>query len=392
MPREEKPYRVYRGGRQKGKVPTAARRTRTTSRAREADGVSSYRGPGPRPTRKRWTWRRWLVVGLVALVVLFLVWAVASYLSLRNGVKDANKRLPAGSVEALTHQNSLMFSSPSNILLLGTDHANQPGHDTQHSDSIMILRTDPSRRRIVYLSIPRDLRVPVPGIGDTKVNAAMQNGGVPLAIRTLQAYTGLSINHVITVDFSQFKDVIDAVGGITVDVPEEILSKFDCPLKTDSECASWKGWHFVKGPQHMDGRRALIYSRVRKNSLNPADSDVSRTERQQQVLQATLRKMTGLSTLARLPFDGGSLVKPLATDLSTFQFMQLAWAYKRGHALHCRLGGTPETLPDGESVIVSEGDDKEYVIQTVLGKTAPLPPRPGEHTYGAGCVRGSFPS
>src|SRR5262249_15011606 len=159
MPGEEKPYRVYRGGRQKGKVPTAARRTRATARARGADGASSYRGPGPR-TRKRWTRRRWLVVGLVAVLVLILVWALASYLSLRNGVKDANKRLPAGAEEALTHQNSLIFSSPTNILLLGTDHANQPGHDTEHSDSIMIVRTDPSRRRIVYLSIPRDLRLP----------------------------------------------------------------------------------------------------------------------------------------------------------------------------------------------------------------------------------------
>src|SRR5262249_43354213 len=313
-----------------------------------------------------------------------------------NGVKDANKRLPAGAEEALTHQNSLMFSSPSNILLLGTDHANQPGHDTEHSDSIMILRTDPSRRRIVYLSIPRDLRVPVPGIGDTKVNAAMQNGGVPLAIRTLQGYTGLSINHVITVDFAQFKDVIDAVGGITIDVPEEILSKFDCPLKTNAEGASWKGWHLAKGPQPMSGGRALISSRVRKTALNPADSDVSRTERQQLVLQATLKKMTSLSTLAKLPFVGDSLVKPLATDLSTFQFMQLGWAYKRGHALHCRLGGTPETLPDGESVIVSEGDDKERVILTVLGKTAPLaprpPPGPGGPPSGRGCVGGSSPS
>jgi hypothetical protein len=70
--------------------------------------------------------------------------------------------------------------------------------------------------------------------------------------------------------------------------------------------------------------------------------------------------------------------------------MQFGWIYKRGHELHCRLGGTPETLPDGESVIVSEGDDKARVILAMLGRTAPLPPRPGEGPYGAGCVTGSF--
>jgi hypothetical protein len=101
--------------------------------------------------------------------------------------------------------------------------------------------------------------------------------------------------------------------------------------------------------------------------------------------------MTSVSTLAKLPFVGSKLTSPLVTDLSTFQFMQMGWLYKRGSELHCRLGGTPETLSDGESVIVSEGDDKERVILAVLGKTAPLPPRPGEERYGAGCVKGAFP-
>jgi hypothetical protein len=91
----------------------------------------------------------------------------------------------------------------------------------------------------------------------------------------------------------------------------------------------------------------------------------------------------------KLPFIGSSLVKPLATDLSAAQFLQLGWVYKRSHALHCRLGGVTQTLADGQSVIVSEGDDKSRVILAILGRTAPLPPRPGEGPYGAGCVSGN---
>jgi LCP family protein required for cell wall assembly len=390
MPGEEKPYRVYRGGRQKGKVPLQTRPGRGAARARGRDG-SDYRGPGPIKQRKKWSRGRRIGIVLGALLLLLVVWAVASYFAVRSGVSAANKRLPAGAAEALDHQDSLVLSTPTNILILGTDHANQPGHETQHSDSIMLIRTDPSRHRVAYLSIPRDLRVPIEGVGDTKINAAMQSGGAPLAIKTVASYTGLAVNHVIIVDFSQFKDVIDALGGITVDVPERIISKFDCPLKTNAECDRWKGWRFAKGPQHMSGKRALIYARVRKNLLNPGDTDITRTEHQQDVLRATLRKMTSFSTLVKLPFVGGDLVKPLATDLSTFQFMQIGWIYKRGHELHCRLGGTPETLPDGQSVIVSEGDDKERVILALLGKTAPLGPRPGEERYGAGCVTGAFP-
>ena len=253
----------------------------------------------------------------------------------------------------------------------------------------MVIRTDPDRHRVSYLSIPRDLRVPIPGYGDAKVNAAMQVGGPALAIKTIEAYTGLPINHVIVADFTQFKDVIDALGGVTIDVPERIVSNFDCPY-TVARCARWPGWRFAKGKQHMDGRRALVYSRVRKNALNPADSDITRIERQQQVLQAMLKKMTSVGTLARLPFIGKKLVRPLATDISAAQLMEIGWVYKRAHALHCRLGGTPATLPDGQSVIVAEGDDKSRVILTMLGQTAPLPPRPGEGPYGAGCVSGSF--
>jgi LCP family protein required for cell wall assembly len=395
MSGEEKPYRVYRGGRQKGKVPIATRPPRPPARARTDGGGSAYPGPGPVEEKRRWSWGRRIAVGLAVLLLLVIAWAVASYFSIRGGVADANKRLPAGTTKVLDHQNSLLLSTPTNVLLLGSDRANQPGHqDTQHSDSIMLIRTDPSRNRITYLSIPRDLRVPIPGIGDAKINAAMESGGAPLAIRTIRAYTGLQINHVITVDFAQFRDVIDAVGGINVYVPEDIISKFDCPLKTDAECAKWKGWHFAKGVHHFDGRRGLVYARVRKNILNPADTDITRTERQQDVLQAILRKMTAFSTLVKLPFIGGRLVKPLSTDLSTWQFMQLGWLYKRGSVVHCRLGGTPTTLPDGEDVLVAEGDDKERVLLTVLGKEAPLPPRPGEHMYGAGCVTGNqhFPT
>jgi LCP family protein required for cell wall assembly len=390
MPREEKPYRVYRGGRQKGRVPLQSRPPRPPARARTGSG-SDYPGPGPITERKRRAVRTRIALGVAVVLLLIVIWAVASYLSFRSGVSDANKRLPPGTEEALSHQDSLIYSTPTDILLLGTDHANQPGHETQHSDSIMLIRTIPSLHRVVYLSIPRDLRVPIPGVGDTKINAAMQSGGPPLAIKTIAAYTGLPVNHVIIVDFSQFKDVIDALGGITVDVPERIVSKFDCPLKTNAECDRWPGWRFARGSQHMSGKRALIYSRVRKNALNPADTDISRTERQQDVLRAMLHKMTSVSTLVKLPFVGGKLAKPLATDLSAFQFMQFGWIYKRGHELHCRLGGTPETLPDGESVIVSEGDDKERVILAVKGETAPLPPRPGEERFGAGCVKDKFP-
>jgi LCP family protein required for cell wall assembly len=387
----DKPYKVYRGGRSKGKVPLKGgdRGDRNAPRkSARSDGGGSGRQVVRRP-RRRWTWRRWVPIGLTAIVLFVVVWSVLGYFSVRSGVSAANARLPAGTTSPLSPQKGLMISNASNILLLGTDHSNngQPGRSSDHhSDSMMLLRTDPGRHRLVFLSIPRDLRASIPGYGESKINAAMQLGGPKLAISTVATLTGLPINHIVVVDFSAFESLINAVGGIDVNVPEQILSnRFDCPYSTTAKCAAWPGWHFSKGVQHMDGHRALIYSRIRENRLNPADSDITRALRQQQVMQQTLSKLASASTFFGLPFDGSKLLAPIATDLSTWQFLQLGWVkFRAGTTLHCRLGGND--YGDG---YITGTQENIAVIQMVLGNSAPQPPPPGSGPYGPGCVSGN---
>ena len=97
------------------------------------------------------------------------------------------------------------------------------------------LHLDPGTHRISYLSIPRDLRVEIPGYGSSKINAANQIGGPALTLATVKALTGLPIDHVVVVDFDGFEELIDAIGGIEVNVPKPILSnRFDCPYKPDA--------------------------------------------------------------------------------------------------------------------------------------------------------------
>jgi LCP family protein required for cell wall assembly len=390
----EKPYKVYRGGRSKGKVPLAGADKRDRGTARKGERSRGGRGSDAsgrqvvRRPRKSWTWRRWLPIGIVGLVLLLILWGVLGYFSVRSGVTAANARLPEGTTAPLEPQNGLLLSNASNILLLGTDHSDngQPGRSSdRHSDSMMLLRTDPGRHRLVFLSIPRDLRASIPGYGESKVNAAMQIGGPKLAISTVSQLTGLPVNHVVIVDFGAFKTLIDGVGGIDVNVPEPILSnRFDCPYKTAQRCSEWEGWRFHKGVQHMDGQRALIYSRIRENRLNPGDSDVTRALRQQQVMQQTLSTLASPSTFFRLPFSGSKLLSPIATDLSTWQFAQLGWVkFRAGSTLHCRLGG--RDLGDG---YITGDQENIAVIQMVLGKSAPQPPPPGSGPYGPGCVSG----
>jgi LCP family protein required for cell wall assembly len=379
MPTGEKPYRVYRGGRVKGKVPLERPTARPDRNGR------TPRPPKIKRPRRRWSWPKRIAVGVLLLIFLTIAWAIAGYLSFRSGVEKANARLSDSVPPALANQNGLMLSHPSTILLLGRDHENTDQRvGLNNSDSIMILRTDPDRHRVVYLSIPRDLRVPIPGYGERKINAAMPLGGPALVIRTIENLTGeaLRINHVMIVDFRSFKDLIDNVGGIDVTVPAPLLSRFDCPYPA-SRCATWSGWHFAKGRQHMDGRRALIYSRIRKNELDPRDTDISRGGRQQAVLRAALQKLLGFSTFMKLPFNGRDLLEPLTTDISPWEFVQLGWVLKRGGELHCRLGGASA----GGDIIGSE--DNIAVIGMVTGATAPQPPRPEEGLFAPGCLVGS---
>jgi LCP family protein required for cell wall assembly len=371
MPSGEKPYRVYRGGRARGKVPKLPKPGREGGDRRRLN---------LRPNRR---WLRWIPVVLGLFLVVLVVWGLASYFQFRDGVSAANKRLSRSAGQTLDDQHG----KATDILLLGTDHARLKGRETANrTDSITLLRVDSGRHRLAYLSIPRDLRVEIPGHGTSKINAAMQLGGPALAVKTVRVLTGLPINHVVIVDFGQFKDLIDKLGGITINVPERIVSKFDCPYSTEARCAQWDGWRFAKGPQHMDGRRALIYARVRKNKLNPADTDFSRSEHNQQVLNAVASKLTGFGTLIKLPFIGHDLLAPVATDISTQGFLGLGWTKFRsssGGTLHCRLGGESS----GGDIVPTE--ENRAVIAMVTGDSAPQPPPPGSGAFGPGCVTGN---
>jgi LCP family protein required for cell wall assembly len=378
MPEHEKPYRVYKGGRAKGKVPL--------KRPADAKAASSE----PRKPRQRHLGRR-IALAFVIVLGLGIVWLVASYVSFSRGISGANDRLPAAVAANLTDQSGLLTSTPTTILVLGTDGGKQSGREgANRSDSVMLIRTDPRRHRLAFLSIPRDLRVEIPGNGAAKINAAFQIGGATLALQTVKNLTGLDVNHVAFVDFDRFRELIDAVGGIDVDVPAPILSnRFDCPYATNARCSAWEGWRFEKGRQHMNGQRALIYSRIRENRLDRGETDLDRARRQQQVIQATADKVTSVGGALRLPFRGGTIVEPLATDLTAGEVLQLGWVYLRantGSALHCRLGGEPGSA-DGQSVIFGS-EDNVATLAMFTGRSAPLPPPKGL-PYAPGCVVGA---
>jgi LCP family protein required for cell wall assembly len=371
-----KPYRRYRGGRVKGKVPL--------DRGKRAPS----KPPASAAPKGRRRWGRIVALALGSLVLFFIVWGLLGYLSFSRGVDDANERLQPRAYARLAEHDGSILSDPATILVIGTDGGSAPGRgNSNRSDSLLLLRTDPERHRLSYLSIPRDLRVDIPGYGSAKVNAANQFGGPALTIATVRAFTGIPIHHVIVLNFDGFKELIDALGGVEIDVPKKILSnKFDCPYKAP-RCAEWDGWRFEKGKQTMDGRRALVYSRVRTNQLDASDNDVTRGGRQQEVADAVGDQIASFGTFLKLPFVGDSLAAPLVTDLSAGELVRLGWVRFRADAsrsIHCRLGGEPATF-SGESVLLGSDENLE-VIAMFLRRSAPQPPPKGS-LYEGGCTR-----
>jgi LCP family protein required for cell wall assembly len=310
-----------------------------------------------------------LVIGIPALLVLLVAWVVYGYQQFSNSIDRANKRITPATRAALTPAGSIL-SSANTILVLGSDR--RPGETSSRSDSILLLRSDPGKGTMGELSIPRDLRVEIPGAGTGKINSAFAIGGPPLAIKAVQALVGVPINHVVLVDFGGFRRLIDALGGVTINNPEKIISN------------SFDGhpWRFAKGRIHLDGRHALAYSRVRENTLNPADNDLTRGLRQQRVLSALSSSLVSPSSLFNLPSIGRAIADPLSTDLSANDLLELGWRKERSsRTLHCHLGGTPS----GFSSDLIGGEENRQTVQMWLGHSAPQPPPPGS-SLAAGCT------
>jgi LCP family protein required for cell wall assembly len=379
MPSGDKPYRVYRGGGIRARLPGAAKLPSLPKKGK------AERKPGAPSVKRKRRWWRWVAAGVGVFLVFVIAWSLASYFQFRDGVSAANKRVDQKTRAALNDQDGLLLGKASIILLLGTDHAKFAGREEAHrTDSITLVRTDPDHHRIAFLSIPRDLRVHIPGYADQKINAAAQLGGPALAIHTVRELTGLPINHIVVVDFAQFEDLIDKLGGVDINVPAPIISKFDCPYPTNTRCARWKGWRFHKGNQHMNGKRALIYSRVRKNELDPSETDFERAERNQQVLDAIAGKLTSFWTFVKLPFIGDDLLAPIATDLGAGQLLSLGWVKSRaGPTLRCRLGGEPS----GGELIAH--DENRLVLSMFAGESAAVELFPAP--FAPGCVKGNKP-
>ena len=295
-------------GRVSSAVPMTGEEARFSRNANSQEYVRIQKLKRKKSRRKKVLLICLLVVAVLALGGVGAAWAYYSSIegSLHKNVDD-------------DLMNSLAVSdSPSDpfyMLLIGSDKSEDRDDsgefgDTYRTDSMILVRVDPKEKKVAMISIPRDTKVNIPGYGYQKINAAYAFGGAAGAVDAVSNLAGVKINHYAEVDFDGFRAVVDALGGIDVDVPMEI---------NDPEA----GGHVDAGLHTLSGEEALILARSRHAYDDYGSGDNMRAANQRLILSAIVKKVMS-SDIGTLTSTVSTLANYVTTDFSVASIVGLA--------------------------------------------------------------------
>ncbi|MGI6376301.1 MAG: LCP family protein [Anaerolineae bacterium] len=266
-----------------------------------------------------------------------------------------------------------------NILLLGLD-ADSGALAPSRTDTIILASVDLGARRMAMVSIPRDLWVDIPGYSQNRINTAyftgeynrLPGGGPALAMQTVAAALGVPVDHYITIDFDGFVGAVDAIGGLDIDVPYDIL-RYEYIDGKDSSVLD-----IPAGLQHMDGAATLTYVRSRYNS-----NDYERMRRQQQVLLTARDKALSLQIpVSRYPELLVSLGSAVHTDIPFVKLVALGSLAMRmdssdiTHVVIDESIASTVIRPSGAMVEVPDWDKLHALVNEALYPKAEEPTEP----------------
>jgi LCP family protein required for cell wall assembly len=262
---------------------------------------------------------RGVVVGLVGLLSATVGAAVALMMPLPKAVAPDGKGEPVSLGELWNRGLNYQITRPVTLLVMGIDlpfdlpeHSSPDDVFAGRSDTMLLVRVDPVKATINVLSIPRDTQVEIPGEGIEKVNYANLMGGAELAAQVVsQSLNSVTIDRYVRVSTGAFRDLVDAMGGIEVYVPERMEYQDQTQeLYID----------LYPGRQVLNGEQAEQFARFR----NDENGDIGRVQRQQQLIRALRRKMTDPTMLTRIPQVIQIFQKYVDTNLTPEEMFALA--------------------------------------------------------------------
>ena len=271
--------------------------------------------PKRRSTKKK---RIWPYV-LFGVILIFVLAAIAGAFFAQSSLLDRAKR---------EHKEDLLVATDkATIMIMGVDERSD---DVGRSDTLMVATIDPVKNETSLLSIPRDTRVAIPRYGYDKINAAYAYGGENLTQRTVEDFLGIRIDHYIIINTHAFQKIVDAIGGIDIDVEKRMY--YEDPWDDDGGLII----NLRPGLQHMDGKTAVTYVRYRDE-----DGDIGRVKRQQKFMRAIVDAVTTPAILPRLPGIISSVIDSVKTDLSVRQMLEFIGTLKESQAKGLRTEMVP---------------------------------------------------
>jgi len=295
------------------------------------------------------TTRRRFIIRRIAVIVLALILvgagAAFGYVKYMEG-KMKPKGLMAQAIAAVISKPAP--KEPVNFLLMGADATEED--PTGRADSIILIHADFQKKKATMISIPRDLRVEIPDNGKDKINHSYHFGGPALTIKTVEEYTGLPIHHYGVVDYQGFINIVNAIGGVEVDVKEDMV---------DDEL----GDPIDKGKQKLDGLQALFYVRYR----NTGRGDFTRMEDQQNFARSLINESTRLQNAFKLPRLINILTSNIQTDMSIGEMLDYAnivRSFKQDNLTTVTLPGNPQTINE-VSYVVPDQEKVDLILDAI---------------------------
>lgn len=237
-----------------------------------------------------------------------------------------------------------------NVLAIGADARPDGGSEGMgvRADTVMLARILPESGEVRLLSIPRDLFVEIsPGYED-RLNAAYANGGAGQTVRAVQGYTGIELDGHAVVGFEGFEEVVDAMGGVEVEVGEDMP---EIGVRA--------------GRQTLDGEKALLYARYRGTS----GGDLDRMERQREILASLRHKALNPDSVTRLPELSRVAGENVETDLDFDVSVAFGRTLLERGSSPLRTGqlvGKPATLSDGRQVLIPDDETNRRIVEEFL--------------------------
>ncbi|MCH1627776.1 LytR family transcriptional regulator [Fredinandcohnia quinoae] len=257
------------------------------------------------------TKKKWLITILSIVGVLLIgigAYAYSLYSTVEKTVASMHKPIDREKSEKRTDAVEFKKQDPISVLLLGVDEREG---DKGRSDTMIVLTVNPTKKSTQMVSIPRDTRTEIIGKGkEDKINHAYAFGGPEMAIHTVENFLDIPIDYFIQVNMESFRDIVNAVGGVTVE---------------NGFAFNYGGYTFDKGQLTLDGQEALAYSRMRYEDPN---GDFGRQNRQRQIIKAVIDKGASFSSLTKFDDILAVIGENIRTNMTFDEMVDIQKNYK----------------------------------------------------------------